>query len=102
MSNLMPRKVGAMETDGLTALTPKGGQVELSDSAANVLGLLGSDFFAGLAAHLQTLEKVGVTDMDVSVGHIVVDVHVDTLLHEINDLIALFGHEPLQAQENEI
>lgn len=94
-------QVKVLETDGVTVSGANGAQIDLSDNFANVFALLKSDSFAGLAAHLQTLEKAGVTDMDVSVGQHVVDVHVDTLLHEVNDLIALLGHEPLQAQEHQ-
>jgi hypothetical protein len=95
-------QVKALETDGFMVSGPAGAQMELSDSAANVLSLLNGHTFADLAAGLQKLEKVGVTDMDVTAGQHVFDVHVDTLLHEVTDLLALHAHEPSQAQEHQI
>jgi hypothetical protein len=95
-------QVKAIETDGLMVSGPTGAQMELSDSAANVLALLNGHTFADLAVGLQNLEKVGITDMDVSVGQQVFDVHIDTLLHEVNDLITLLGHESPQAQDHQI
>jgi hypothetical protein len=48
------------------------------------------------------LEKVGIADMDVSIGQHVFDAHVDTLLHEVQALDALLHHEPAQSHDHQI
>ena len=83
-------QVKALENDGIAVSGPTGVQIELSDTANNVLSLLGgaSFKFTDVAQNLQKLENVGVTNIDVQVGNN----HTLEVHETVAQLLADFQH----------